>query len=87
MSGAERPDRANLRVVSSPRYQNADEPIFTVKDVATASGLPQPVIAQLIARTWTDDGWMYTAAQLHTAVEMAHQMRAARIAAEQSPEK
>ena len=58
-----------------------------MKDVATASGLPQPVIAQLIVRTWTDDGWMYTAAQLHTEVEMAHQMRAARIAAEQSPEK
>lgn len=59
MSGAERPDRANLRIVSTG-CQNADEPIFTVKDVATASGLPQPVIAQLVARTWTVDGWMYT---------------------------
>ena len=87
MSGAERPDRANLRIVSSTGCQNADEPIFTVKDVATASGLPQPVIAQLVARTWTVDGWMYTAAQLQSAVEVAHQMRAARIAAEQSPEK
>ena len=43
------------------------------------------MIAQLVARTWTVDGWMYTAAQLQSAVEVAHQMRAARIAAEQSP--
>lgn len=30
--------------------------LFTIKDVAAACGISQPVIAQQIARTWTNDG-------------------------------
>jgi hypothetical protein len=33
--------------------------------------LPQPVIAQLVSRTWTQGGWMYTRAQLQSATEIA----------------
>lgn len=50
-------------------------PLYTVKDVASATGLPQPVIAQLVDRTWTEDGWIYNAAQLRSAVEMAEGRR------------
>lgn len=43
--------------------------LFTIADVAKACSLPQPVVAQLVPRTWTEDGWMYTAEQLRRAVE------------------
>lgn len=48
---------------------------FSVKDVADASGLPQPVIAQLVSRTWTVAGWMYTAAQMQEAIGHANALR------------
>ena len=40
-----------------------------------ASGLPQPVVAQLVPRTWTAAGWMYTPGQLRYAVSLAESMR------------
>lgn len=46
-------------------------PTLTIADVAKACGLPQPVIAQLVPRTWTENGWMYTEAQLQQAIEIA----------------
>lgn len=49
---------------------------YTIKDVADACGLPQPVIAQLVSRTWTAAGWMYTAEQLQEAVDQAEAVRA-----------
>lgn len=49
---------------------------FTIADVANACGLPQPVVAQLVPRTWTDAGWMYTADQLQFAVQIAPDVRA-----------
>lgn len=49
---------------------------FSVKEVAQASGLPQPVVAQLVPRTWTDEGWMFTAEQLQRAIEIGAQRAA-----------
>ncbi|WP_242456317.1 hypothetical protein [Mycolicibacterium sp. P1-18] len=66
--------RPELRVVQSwPEV----EPVYTIKDVASACGLPQPVIAQVVPRTWTDTGWMYTGAQIRAAIDIAQQMRRA----------
>ena len=53
-----------------------DDRWFTIADVADACGLPQPVVAQLVPRTWTDEGWMYTADQLRFAVEIGPDVRA-----------
>jgi hypothetical protein len=50
--------------------------LFTIADVAKACSLPQPVVAQLVPRTWTDDGWMYTADQLQYAVRIGPDVRA-----------
>jgi hypothetical protein len=49
--------------------------VFTIKQVGDACGLPHPVIAQLVARTWTEAGWMYTAAQMRAAVALAERLR------------
>ena len=49
--------------------------LFTVKDVADASGLPQPAIGQLVGRTWTDQGWMFTADQMQLAIDIAAERR------------
>ena len=38
--------------------------LFTIKEVGDACRLPQPVVAQLVPRTRTDAGWMYSAEQL-----------------------
>ncbi len=51
---------------------------FSVKDVSDASGLPQPVVAQLVPRTDTPEGWMYTAEQLQHAINIADEIRARR---------
>jgi hypothetical protein len=48
---------------------------FSVKDVSDASGLPQPVVAQLVPRTDTPEGWMYTAEQLQYAIDIAAEIR------------
>lgn len=66
----------NLRLVASAPSDDANAAVFTIKDVADACGLPQPVIAQLVPRTWTDAGWMYTKKQLEMAVDVAHAFRA-----------
>lgn len=49
---------------------------FNVKDISDASGLPQPVVAQLVPRTDTPEGWMYTAEQLQCALDIAAEIRA-----------
>lgn len=49
---------------------------FNVKDISEASGLPQPVVAQLVPRTDTPKGWMYTAEQLQCAIDIAAEIRA-----------
>ncbi|MHA0290195.1 hypothetical protein ACXYX3_27645 (plasmid) [Mycobacterium sp. C3-094] len=49
---------------------------LTIKDVADACGLAQPVIAQLVPRTWTAEGWMYTPEQREVAIAIAEEMRA-----------
>jgi hypothetical protein len=49
---------------------------FTIKDVVDACGLPGPVIAQLVPRTWVDGvGWMYTAEQVAASVGLAENLR------------
>lgn len=71
--------RPALRIVNGA--SEATEPLdarFTIADVAKSCGLPQPVIAQLVPRTWTDDGWMYTAAQIRAAEEVADDLRRGR---------
>lgn len=52
-----------------------DSATLTIKDVADACGLPQPVIAQLVPRTWTAQGWMYTPAQRDEAIRTASALR------------
>lgn len=59
--------------------------LFTIKQVGDACGLPGPVIMQLVPRTWTDEGWMYTAEQLRAAVVIADNLRRARAANEPLP--
>ena len=70
MTEVERPD---LRVIyGDPSLGHEPRDAYlTITDVARACGLPQPVIAQLVPRTWTDEGWMYTEAQLEVAIEIA----------------
>lgn len=51
---------------------------FSVRDVSDACGLPQPVVAQLVPRTDTPEGWMYTAEQLQHAIDIADEIRARR---------
>jgi hypothetical protein len=49
---------------------------YTIKVVGAAGGLPGPVIAQLVPRTWADGaGWMDTAAQLRESVTVAVNLR------------
>jgi hypothetical protein len=59
------------------RQTEAAQPpkLHTIKDVVAACGLPGPVIMQLVPRTWTDEGWMYTAEQLDEAVVIAAEHR------------
>jgi hypothetical protein len=63
-------DRPALCIAACTVIADPAAPVFTVKDVADACGLPQPVIAQLVPRSWTDDGWMYTQDQLQSAVDL-----------------
>ncbi len=69
--------RPLLRVIDGgPHAANASiDAHLTIADVAAACGLPQPVTAQLVPRTWTADGWMYTPAQLEEAVRIARRRR------------
>lgn len=55
--------------------------LYTIKDVGVACGLPGPAIMQLVPRTWTDQGWMYTAEQLDAAVTIAENLRRKRAGA------
>lgn len=69
-------DRPKLRIIDGGAGAGRDAvAVYTITDVADACRLPQPVIAQLVSRTWTNDGWMYTPAQLASAVEIAEEMR------------
>ena len=49
--------------------------LLTIKDIAEAAELPQPVVAQYVSRVWTRDGWMYTRAAVREAVELAAGLR------------
>lgn len=49
--------------------------LFTIKEVGDRCGLPGPVIMQLVPRTWTPRGWMYTAEQVDAAIAAAHRLR------------
>jgi hypothetical protein len=65
------PDRKSSR--------SNDAATLTIKDVADACGMFQPLIAQLVPRTWMDSvGWMYTRENLHFAVDLANRLRAER---------
>ena len=67
-------DGSHERAVRDVRDNATSEktgPHLTIADVAAACGLPQPVIAQLVSRTWTKDGWLYTEAQRDEAAEIA----------------
>lgn len=55
------------------------EALSTIADVSRACGLAQPAIAQLVPRTWTADGWMYTADQVAEAIVLAAQLKDRRI--------
>lgn len=64
-----------------PKRAGRPAKLFTIKEVGEACGLPGPVIMQLCERTWIDGaGWMYTAEQLHAAVEIAEDLRRGRAA-------
>jgi hypothetical protein len=49
--------------------------LYSIAEVGAACGLPGPVIMQLVPRTWTDAGWMYTAEQLDESVTVAADIR------------
>jgi hypothetical protein len=66
--------RRNRRRVR--RLQAAGQ--FTINEVGDACKLPQPIVAQLVPRTDTDAGWMYTAEQLAYAAQIAPEVRAGR---------
>jgi len=60
-------DDAADRFSAVHAVRDADESspmLLTIKNVADAARLPQPVVAQLVSRVWTRDGWMYTKAAL-----------------------
>lgn len=69
-------NRSGLRLVKGPApVPQSNKPEFTIADVSEACGLPQPVIAQFVPRTWTDQGWMYTADQVQSAIAIADDLR------------
>lgn len=69
--------RPRLRLVGGGASDTGGaERWYTIADVAQACGLPQPVIAQLVPRTWTEDGWLYTGGQLQSAIQIAEEIRA-----------
>jgi hypothetical protein len=51
------------------------EQLHTIAVVSRLCGLPGPVVMQLVERTWTDRGWMYTDQQLHSSLEIAAELR------------
>jgi hypothetical protein len=61
---------------ASARMTVSEPGLFTIAEVTHACGLPQPVVAQLVPRVWTDAGWMYTGDQLAYAVQIAPEVRA-----------
>lgn len=63
---------------TAPDPNPDDAASLTIKDVADACGLPQPAIAQLVPRTWTAEGWMYTPRQRKEAIRIAAEMRASK---------
>ncbi|WP_156526224.1 hypothetical protein [Mycobacterium adipatum] len=69
--------QTNLRLAAS-RAADDHKPVFTIADVARECGLPQPVIVQLVPRTWTAQGWMYSASQIRAACAIAAEVKAAR---------
>lgn len=70
----DQPRRPTLRLIKGSAPDSAA--VFTVKDVADACGLPQCVVAQLVPRTWTPEGWMYTGDQREAAMSLAEEFRA-----------
>jgi hypothetical protein len=58
-----------------PARTSQPDRLYTIKEVGDACGLPGPVVMQLVPRTWTDDGWMYTGGQLDAAVLIAGDLR------------
>jgi hypothetical protein len=60
----------------SVRHPHRESPeLFTIAQVSRACGLPAGVIMQLVPRTWTPAGWMYTAAQRAAATDIAADLR------------
>jgi hypothetical protein len=57
------------------RAASGSAQLFTIKQVGDACGLPHPVIMQLVPRTWTEAGWMYTNEQLLAAIAIADNLR------------
>ena len=49
--------------------------LYTVADVSAHCGLPAPVVMQLVERTWTDRGWMFTSEQLLSSAAVATELR------------
>jgi hypothetical protein len=62
----------------SGSYSRAPGELFDIKQVGEACGLPHAVIAQLVPRTWTEAGWMYSAAQVRAAVDIAARLDSTR---------
>jgi hypothetical protein len=82
MAGTDTEDAVTWLYRWRARRDGAADPVrlYTIKDVGDVCGLPGPVIMQLVPRTWTDAGWMYTAAQLEAAVAIADELRNGRAA-------
>ena len=75
-SGAQAQDPARALSPVRDHTGESDHARYTIKDVGAACGLPDPVIAQLVPRTWVDGvGWMYTGEQVSEAVRVAANLR------------
>jgi hypothetical protein len=71
-----RQDPARVQDPSGGHGAGVDGAGYTIKDVSAACGLPGPVIAQLVPRTWVDGvGWMYTGQQVAQSVTLAENLR------------
>lgn len=59
-----------------PARREADfKGLFSIKEVSQACGLPDPVIMQLVPRTWVEPfGWLYTEDQISRAIAISQDL-------------
>jgi len=71
----------SLKAPGAGVFSSRPARLYTIKEVGEACGLPAGAIMQLVPRTWTQEGWMYTGEQLADSVRIAANLRRERVAA------